>query len=195
VYSGILISHAAHWLSAVLLWCLVYRMVNRTGRARQQLATTAAVLHIISPAGVFLSAPQSESLFSFLNMLGFLLYTVGSQQSVQGQSVLGGVKTVAAGAVFGCATVVRSNGILSGLLFLWEACTAVPLILADGFSWARLLRLTSVVFGGLLVGAGMLFPQYLAYRDFCFGRPPKTRRPWCNRTIPAIYSWVQSHYW
>lgn len=35
--------------------------------------------------------------------------------------------------------------------------------------------------------------QYAGWRSFCLGGI--TKRPWCSKKLPSIYSFVQSHYW
>lgn len=98
-------------------------------------------------------------------------------------------------AIFGGATIVRSNGILAGLLYLLDAGLAGEIVLKRGFSSQRIVRVVSLGLGGLILGSGAFLPQYIAYKDYCQGQQPNTRRPWCNKTIPGIYAFVQSHYW
>ena len=190
--ASILLSHVSHGLSVVQLWYLTDAI---TGHQNSAVPLTTAALHIISPAGVFLSAPYSESLFSFLSMSGFLGYVYAVRHFDRGQVVTGSTAMVCAGLCFGTATIVRSNGVLSGIPFLIEAITSCMTILSQGISATRLTRFGSAVAGGLWVGFGMLFPQALAYQEYCHGRSTGNRRPWCNVTIPSIFTWVQSHYW
>jgi GPI mannosyltransferase 2 len=99
------------------------------------------------------------------------------------------------GLRFCAGTVVRSNGILAGIPFLVEAISAALAILSRGMSSLQINRLISLVLGGILVGFGLLYPQFLAYEEYCYGRSPDERRPWCNRMLPSIFTYVQSHYW
>ncbi|KIW35630.1 uncharacterized protein PV07_02315 [Cladophialophora immunda] len=194
-FVGILLSHASHWLSVIQLWALTEALMGPDKTSKSLLPFTAAALHILSPAGVFLSAPCSESAFAFLSMSGFLGYLHATQLLRRGLVFAGCTTMICAGMSFSTATMVRSNGILAGIPFLVEAITTLLAVLSQGLSASRLFWLASVVAGGLLVAFGMVYPQGLAYQDYCYGRDSEVRRPWCNQTIPSIFTWVQSHYW
>ena len=116
---AVAISHSAHILSVVVLFHLTSAVFPSSS---SRLAFTAASLHIVSPAGLFLSAPFAESSCALLSFVGCLLFTKS----------LGGIKPINAsqdalvvlsGVAFGIATTFRSNGILNGLLLLEEAFT------------------------------------------------------------------------
>lgn len=191
--AGILLSHMSHWLSVIQLWALTKALIGN--QADHTLAFNTAVLHIISPGGVFLSAPYSESLFSFLSMSGFLSFVYALRHFENQQPLTGSGHMVRAGFRFCAATMIRSNGILAGIPLLIEATTSGIGILTQGFTKVRVAYLTSLVAAGLLVGVGLVIPQFLAYQEYCDGREVDNRRPWCNKTVPSIFTWVQSHYW
>jgi len=157
-----------------------------------KLAFTAASLHIISPAGLFLSAPYAESSCALLSFAGCLLFTrsLGSNGSTEaGHDVL----VLLSGVAFGIATTFRSNGILNGLLLLEEAFRMLWRV-KSGFQMASLRRLLATGLGGLSVAVGFLLPQVIAYNEYC-GNLVVNSRPWCERTLPSIYTFVQDHYW
>jgi len=176
----------------------LYTLTRATfhGSASLKISFIAGCLHIISPAGLFLSAPYAESSFAFLNFSGLLLLQRGFGVSRQSDTTED-LCTVAAGIVFGLTSTFRSNGLLNGLLFLEEA-VRVALRLRHGVQLSSIRRLAAVGLGGVCVGVGFLTPQYLAYQDFCgammatSGMPP---RPWCGRALPSIYTFVQDYYW
>ncbi|KIW72755.1 hypothetical protein PV04_00930 [Phialophora macrospora] len=193
--AGVVLSHVSHWLSVVQLWALTKALVEGMPCPDHDLPFRAAALHIISPAGVFLSAPYAESLFSFLSMSGFLGFVYALQRFSKNQTFAGSAMMGLAGLSSCAATIVRSNGILAGIPFLFEAITAALSTLSQGLSTTRLTQLASLGAGGLLVGIGLAYPQFLAFQEYCSGRSPEDRRPWCNLTLPSIFTWVQSHYW
>lgn len=195
VAAGLLLSHISHLLSVIQLWALVKTSVGDQKQQDHRLAFNAAVLHIISPAGVFLSAPYAESPFAFLSMSGFLAFAYALQHFDKHHTFAGSANMVLAGVIFFAATMMRSNGILAGLPMLIEAITKTLSILTRRLSKMRIAQLMSIVVGGLLVGMGLVVPQLLAHQEYCTSQTADERRPWCNQSLPSIFTWVQSHYW
>jgi len=186
---AIVIAHSAHLLSVLVLFRLTLAVFPEPS---PELAFTAALLQIISPAGLFLSAPYAESSCALLSFAGCLLFTRsfgGNGSTKAGHDVL----VLLSGVAFGIATTFRSNGILNGLLLLEEAFRTLW-SLKSGFRVASLRRLLAAGLGGLSVAVGFLLPQFIAYTEYC-GNPDVISRPWCERTLPSIYTFVQDHYW
>lgn len=188
---GIVIAHTAHLLSALVLFSLTKRVFPRPNP--NAFALTAALLHIVSPAGIFLSAPFAESSCALLSFSGCLLF-VKSLVSRGDPSARQDLLVLLSGALFGIATTFRSNGILNGLLLLEEAVRSV-LKLQHGFRLAVVRRLLATGLGGILVATGFLLPQYIAYNQFCAGADGPVPRLWCEKSLPSIYTFVQAHYW
>ena len=149
-------------------------------------AFVSAALHIFSPAGIFLSAPYAESPFALLQIAGYYSYV---RSRKHGGSLLGNMETIFSGVLFGAATTLRSNGLLNGILFAWDAVECGIDLLQNR---AMMRKLTVVVIAGLLNVLGTAVPQYLAYQEYC---SETMARPWCNGIVPIIYAWAQSHYW
>lgn len=152
----------------------------------------------MSPAGLFLSAPYAESSFSFLNFVGFYLYALSLKAHHDSRSNLRDILIVVSGLAFGLATIFRSNGLLSGLLFCFDMVRAVVLFrkgLRLGELVSSLRRIMILVTGGLIMAAGSFYPQYLAYFEYCVDAEPTHQATWCTHRVPSIYAWVQSHYW
>ncbi|KND88673.1 GPI mannosyltransferase 2 [Tolypocladium ophioglossoides CBS 100239] len=185
---AIAVAHASHLIAVLVLYRLTMVISNDA-----KLAFVASALHIISPAGLFLSAPYAESPFACLSFIGNLLFALGirSRRDQLKRSAL----IVGAGAVFGLATAFRSNGLASGVLF---AAVAVDrfLAFARAPSLSRLLTLAAPVTGGICVAAGSVVPQFVAWRRYCGASLDDVEpRPWCSRTLPSIYAFVQDEYW
>ena len=187
---AVITAHFSHLLSVVLLFKLTH-VVFPTCSTR--FCFTAAALHIISPAGLFLSAPYAESSCAMLSFAGNFLFTkslAGRGENTSGHDLL----VVLSGILFGIATTFRSNGILNGLLLLEEAFR-VLWELKSSFQFASARRLLATGLGGVIVGCGFVLPQYIAYSEYCLEANVPTLRPWCEKSIPSIYTFVQGHYW
>ncbi|KAI1002022.1 hypothetical protein K3495_g6182 [Podosphaera aphanis] len=184
---AIVIAHVSHLLSVITLFYLTSILFHEEGPG---FSFSTAVLQIISPAGIFLSAPYAESSCAFLSFAGYSLFA-------ESFTVKGAAKreilVVISGIVFGIATTFRSNACLNGLLLLEEA-TRTFFNLRNGVQIATVRHLCATVLAGLLIAVGLLLPQYIAHHEFC-NRELNIRRPWCFQSLPSIYKFVQSHYW
>lgn len=183
--SGIVLAHASHFIAVLALHRLTMLL---SGNAK--LSYVSAALHILSPAGLFLSAPYNESPFAGLSFLGNLLFAIGLKSKPH--RAKRDVAMVVSGLLFGAATAFRSNGLTSGLLFAVEAINSM-LLFAQAPSLCNLLSLGAPVLGGLCVAAGSMVPQTLAWMRYCGS--DAVRRPWCDKLVPSIYTFVQDHYW
>jgi len=183
---SILVATTSHLLAVLTLYKLTDKLFPE-----RRIAFLTALLHIFSPAGLFLAAPCAESLFAFLTFAGLLVYAHGCYR----HGVARGLHVVLTGGLLGLATACRSNGILNGVIFAVEAAVGL-LQLARRPSLGGALSLLPVMVGGLLVGAGSAVPQWVAYRRYCVETDAgSSGREWCARRIPSIYNFVQSHYW
>ncbi|KAH6680347.1 GPI mannosyltransferase 2 [Halenospora varia] len=187
---AILISHTSHLLAVLCLFSLTLVIFPTCSN---KFAFTAAALHILSPAGVFLSAPYAESTCAFLSFLGCVCFSK-SFPSRGPPTLLHDSLVLVSGIAFGVATTFRSNGILNGLLLLEEAFNTL-LGLSNSFRLAGVRRLIITGLGGVCVGAGFVIPQYIAYQEYCREPNVEVLRPWCAKSLPSIYSFVQEHYW
>lgn len=192
---GILVAHISHLFSVFVLYelsLLVFESYPPPKRSSIVLLT--ACLHIISPAGMFLSAPYAESLFALLNFAGFYLYGSSCQRHSASSELSTHCFLFSSGLCFAVASTVRGNGLLSGLIFVYEAVKYIWAgLFREGFSSSvHLRRFCALLLTGLVMGCVAFYPQYLAYREYC---TPSAKRPWCSHTLPSIYGWVQSEYW
>jgi phosphatidylinositol glycan class V len=193
--SGILTSHLSHLGAVITLYSLVRRMVPADQERKQEVAFTTACLHTVSPAGLFLSAPYGESTFAFTTFLGILCYVRAQEQRLlrtpQSHFLPTAAWTVLSGFCFALSTLFRSNGLLHGTIFLFDAIRSLRVLLATR-STSDLIHLLSTILAGSLLAVGFALPQAIAYLQYC---TPSPSRPWCSYTVPSIYSWVQKHYW
>lgn len=184
---GIVIAHIAHLFSVLALYQLGWVIWGN-----RKVAVLAGLLHVLSPAGLFLSAPYQESTYSFLSFTGFLLLANSCLQDVS--LAARDALIVLAGASFGLATTFRSNGLLNGIPFAYEFLRgALELVTRPSLASFRKMAVLGV--GGLLVAAGSVTPQFWAYQIYCSGSSGSDLRPWCSELVPSIYSFVQHHYW
>ena len=186
----------SHLLSVLVLYRLT-RVVFATP-SDKPFALITSSLHIISPAGLFLAAPYAEASFSFLSFSGYSLYVSSILAHGRRRFVERDVYVILAGLCLGIATTYRTNGVLNGFPFLYDAVVCITELAQRQDVWSRLRRLLSLGLGGALVGSGLVVPQWLAYRQFCVSAVESSTldsRPWCTRSVPSIYTWVQDVYW
>ncbi|KAE8381410.1 GPI mannosyltransferase 2 [Aspergillus bertholletiae] len=186
---GITVAHAAHGMSVFVLYSL--GRVVFPGRKGRNLAFIAACLHVLSPAGLFLSAPYGESTHALLSFMGSLLFVLSFSRS-GASSGLHDALIPLSGISYGLATAARSNGLLNGML-LFEEAVRLLYSMSKKVTFAKARRLIAVGIAGVCTGLGFVVPQYIAYEQYCMD--DKDPRVWCRRTIPSIYGFVQDHYW
>lgn len=175
-----------------MLFTLTKTLFGYETPSQKAFCFVSAALHVLSPAGAFLSAPYAESLFSLLNLTGFYLYSVALLAENGGRRGKRDLHFLLAGIVFAVATTIRGNGILSGCLFAYDAIQGAVQFLHHGLSLDLFRRSGFVVLGGVTVALGSIIPQFIAFNEYCGGG---RSRPWCEQLVPSIYGWVQGHYW
>lgn len=142
-----------------------------------------------------MSAPYAEAPFSLLNMTGMLCYARSKRAAQCGHAAFKeDVYKLGSGALFALATLMRSNGLLSALILLYDSTGYFLRIFLGQLNYDDVRRLVVSSMSGLFVFCGFVGPQYVAYQQFCGGSNPD-HRLWCDQSVPSIYSWVQSHYW
>jgi phosphatidylinositol glycan class V len=194
ILTGIAISTICHFLSVLVLYRLVALVIGVRGQ-QSRIPFVVCVLHTITPASLFLSAPYAESLFALLNITGMFCYAKSKVAlSSASSSSHEALYKLCSGALFALATTIRSNGLLSGLILLYDAVMQLSRLLSRPPNVHDICRVIITCISGTLIAVGFVGPQYLAYTEFC-GTENLTTRPWCEKSIPSIYSWVQSHYW
>ncbi|KAK8214108.1 GPI mannosyltransferase 2 [Phyllosticta capitalensis] len=187
VWAATVIANASHIVSVLVLYFLMRRLFPTSNKT----PFLTAALHVLSPAGLFLTAPYGEAPFSLLNFLGLLSFCHARQLDVT-QPVVHFLCMLTTGLSFGLATAVRSNGLLNGLILLYDAPEILHGLIFSPHKTPCLRRLAAYALAGVLTASGLIVPQWIAYQHYCTAETP---RPWCNRPLPSIYTWVQHHYW
>lgn len=190
---GVIVSNTCHLLSALLL----YQLGTHVWKDARW-ALVAALLHVLSPAGLFLSAPYAESAFSLFSVSGWLLL-VKSCGAPSLSTLSRDALTISAGVIFGIATYFRTNGLLNGAPFAFEFLLTLYKVVED-LDQRRtpdyIRRLFVLGVSGVSVAAGSVVPQVLAYQIYCAASPESSGiRPWCSNLVPSIYNYVQRQYW
>lgn len=192
---GVVISHVAHLFSAFILHYLA-SVLLKNHPSRNRIAFIGSCLHILSPAGLFLSAPYGEPLFACFNFLAYYLFARALLWQAESKFWRHDTAILFSGFFVAVATTVRSNGLMSGLLFACEALHDGVAIIKSGLGYEKARKLAVTLISGILVSSGSILPQYLAYQQFCLEDvPDAVLRPWCDRMPPSIYNFVQSYYW
>lgn len=191
--TGVAVSHVSHALSVLILWWLSRTVLGSETASQRTWCLVSAALHVISPAGAFLSAPYSEPVFACVHFLGLSLYAMALRADHAGHWARRDASWVAAGIAFALATLIRSNGILSGCLFAYDAIEAARELLSHGLSVALVRRMLFIGLGGGIIALAMFGAQFAGYLSYCTATD--SPRPWCQQLVPSIYNWVQSHYW
>ena len=170
--------------------------VDRTETKVSSFCILAASLHIISPAGIFLSSPYAESSFSFLNFAGYYFYANAMIKHGEGKRTQRDLLVLLSGVTFGIATTFRGNGLLSGLLLVWDALACGTRVLRSIEISSNVRHLSIVSMSGLLMACIATVPQYLAYGEYCTLENADSHvRPWCSHWPPSVFTWVQRRYW
>ncbi|KAG9386627.1 GPI mannosyltransferase 2 [Pyrenophora tritici-repentis] len=155
VLAGIVASNVCHLLSVLVLYRLLTLVLEP--QRRQIIPFIAAVLHILTPASLFLCAPYAEAMFSFLNFTGMLFYAQSRTMAETGKSSFGeDLLKISSGLFFAVATLMRSNGLLSGTIFLYDVARNVGLFRYWTVSNLPLFILAAPVMWLLLVSSATI---------------------------------------
>ena len=194
VVAGVVVSNICHLLSVLVLYRLLVLVLEP--QRQQIIPFIAAVLHTLTPASLFMCAPYAEAIFSFLNFTGMLFYAQSRAMAETTKSTFGeDLLKIVSGLFFAIAALMRSNGLLSGTIFLYDVARYLPRLMSAQLSVHDARRVIITCVAGVLIAMGFIGPQYFAYVEFCYRGRGTGIRPWCEKSLPSIYSWVQSHYW
>lgn len=159
---------------------LLYRITLLVTSLDSAAARRSALAFCVAPASVFFSAAYTESCFAALSFLGMFALLAG--------------RRLAAFLAFLAAAAVRSNGVLYGGFFLWPHVDA--LLRRRQLLWRQLPRDCAAVVGLFAPTVAM---EWYGRSLYCATAVSgnAASRPYCDAPLwrPALYSFVQSHYW
>ncbi|KAI5283907.1 ER membrane glycoprotein subunit of the GPI transamidase complex-like protein [Ascosphaera aggregata] len=144
---------------------------------------------------------EQEWAFSrvFSYLIGFYAYITALHQEEQHAHFLVSrdLRFLLAGSIFAFATLIRSNGLLSGCLFVYDFASDLFQVINSpgGVTKFRIRRMIVLLVGGSFIAIGFALPQVIAFKQYCLNAVHHPTRPWCYRPIPTIYGFVQEHYW
>ncbi|KAF8938067.1 hypothetical protein BGZ58_001645 [Dissophora ornata] len=174
VLAGILVANSAFIAASVQ----IYRL-SKALFGREKFAFLTALLYVLTPAGIFMSAIYTESLFAALSFTGMLF-------AARKQYLLAAI-------TWSVSCTARSNGILYAGFFIYDLVVRMDLKASPLSKVTALVKTACLC---LVNWAGFLAVQAYGYSLYCtentFGLEP---RPWCSSTVPLIYTFVQDFYW
>ncbi len=184
--SGALVNLLAFPLTAVTLYLLTLELSHN-----KKLSLLTAGLFCINPAGVFMSAVYSETLFALFTFSGLLAL----------EKKWAWLGTIA----FSLSSLARSNGVVLCGFLGYRCLSAVLSTLlsrADLSARQRVYVCVKQVLAAVLQCVVTVAPfvgfQYYGYTLYCtepssdgLSTPPV----WCNATVPFPYSFIQRQYW
>lgn len=195
--AAILIANASHLASVLLLHQLCETIDTRSRYGVR--SEVVAALHVLAPAGIILSAPYGESLFSALSLAGYLCYAKSDMPSGDADprpTSRSHMYVLLSGALFGLSCLVRSNGLFNGVILAVDLIRSFPTLFSSHYRSAIFGQMAALTVAGLLIASGFVYPQYIAWKQYCgAGVALIDRREWCEALIPSVYTFVQSHYW
>ncbi|ORZ27001.1 GPI mannosyltransferase 2 [Lobosporangium transversale] len=173
VLAGILISNVSFVIASVQ----IYRL-SRTLFKQDQFAFLTALLYILTPSGIFMSAIYAESLFAALSFTG-MLYAARKQY-------------LPAAIVWSISNLARSNGILYAGFFVYDLIVMIDL---QSSIWNKIKALVKTGCLCLITWSGFFAVQAYGFSLYCTKAFGIDTRPWCHTRMPFIYTFVQGFYW
>ncbi|KAI9340869.1 dolichol-p-mannose mannosyltransferase, partial [Obelidium mucronatum] len=166
---GLCVSNIAFIAAAAVLYRLSVVVLKD-----HNLARASAILFCFSPSAAFMSSMYTESLFAMLSFSGMLFHS-------SNRNWLASVTWMLAG-------VVRSNAIVFIGFFLYQYLKSISVC-----KKLNLMLLMQTIVQSSIVLSGFAFFQYYGYTSYC--HDVSNLRPWCRRSLPLLYSFVQKEYW
>ncbi|CAO3571318.1 unnamed protein product [Mortierella alpina] len=173
VIAGILVANASFIVASVQLYRLSKALFGR-----ESFAFLTAMLYVLTPSGIFMSAIYTESVFAALSFTGMLF-------AAQKQYFL-------AAMTWSISCTARSNGILYAGFILYDLIVRMDL---ESSVLQKMWALSKAVFLSAVTWLGFLAVQAYGYSLYCSDVSNLEQREWCGSSAPLIYTYVQDKYW
>lgn len=178
--------------AAFIVTCGVFHRLGLALLKDERLALGSSLLFCFNPASIFFSVAYSESLFSLFAFTGlWLLYHHADAPPFPSR--------LAATLCFSLATLTRSNGSLLGIFSIHAAYLSWQANHSHPYRTSSTVVELGIV-GGIHLCSLMAVLGYGWYL-YCFLPIPipipddESVRPWCNKLLPNIYTFVEGEYW
>ncbi|KAG0092594.1 hypothetical protein BGZ92_009276 [Podila epicladia] len=174
VLAGVLVANGSFIIASVQL----YRLSN-TLFGNERFAFLSALLYILTPSGIFMSAIYTESLFAAISFSGMIF-------TAQKQYLLAAI-------FFSLSSTARSNGILYAGYFVYDLVIQMDLSKPTMQKLAVLVKTAALC---AISWVGFFAVQAYGYYLYCSEDHSNVyMRPWCLAKPPLLYTFVQSFYW
>jgi Gpi18-like mannosyltransferase len=195
VASAIITSNVAFVASAAAFLSLSMQLLED-----EEQALWATWAYVVNPASLFFSAAYTESIFALFT---FLALAILAKSKAAGRSRYATTAcTWGAAVLLAGSTACRSNGAITGVVFglvklHWMAKDMHSQRRTHSFLAVMASSLISTILQCTLIILPSVLFQWYAYIKFCKGAPTVylEQHEWCTKTIPSIYTWIQSKYW
>ncbi|KAK6456225.1 GPI mannosyltransferase 2 [Scheffersomyces xylosifermentans] len=176
---SLIVSNILHFISVVLVYYLSLQFFKQN----KTLALRSALLMVVAPAGIFLTANYSENLSNVLSFASILSYDKSINPHDPGKnntkSIVSKPLYVLSGIFTAVNFTVRANSLLLGIPYL-----------LDLFEFGLVEDAIWCLIAGGSVFLSLVWTSFTAYREFC-----PARGEWCNNTLPILFSYAQKKYW
>lgn len=177
-----------HLLSCVSFYYLAASTLSKASMFRlraKSIAIASTLAYIISPGGIFLVAPYSESFCNVLVITALWFREASLAKNVAVPSFKNVTSVLlygASGLLIATAFGVRANSVLFGVFYLFDLYN----------SWKNSFHGDSIVaiFTGAQIAGAIAISIWYPYTKFC-----PERGEWCDNWIPSLFSYAQSKYW
>ncbi|GMM38852.1 GPI-anchor transamidase [Saccharomycopsis crataegensis] len=187
------LTNLLHYLSVLVLYkwtAIVFDHNSKPSRwfsisESNELALKSALVYILNPAGVFLTAPYSESFATFLAFVGLYLRELSlvekDDTNLRAPKALYGMIYLGSSIFIAGGIMIRLNIILVAFVYLY-----------DFLYFMKKLKLSTFVplLAGLVTFSSFVYINMLPYEEFC-----PERVIWCTSRLPSLYSFAQGRYW